>query len=359
MSLPYLVLYVYESNTKGDPHIPHTRVPKVTTHTYTEMSMLLRLLDADSLTAVLAHVSASDAFPTALACRAFCSILRARFPYGFRSGKIEAFAGSVARAQWALEHGCADEDKVVHWTPYHSRERLMARAGNWTVLEWALRTSWRQDCTDVAINALASEGHLDILKRFHALQRFPSDRLGVAMYYAAGGGHKQVLEWLRGLDKTRNPFQWHFTELTAAAQSGNVATLRWMKACDPRPSEEIVTSILWAAESGSVPMMEYAWEDTKLHLCGNDEEIFVEEWEASGYYADCFEIAASKGHMEVMQWLRAKGFRPMYDAFERAVDGAHWEVADWVVATIPLDVEELEGDREDPHVRAWLDARVA
>lgn len=60
--------------------------------------MLLRVLDTDSLTGVLAHVSATDAFPTALACRAFYSTLRARFPYCFRSGKIEAFAGSVARA---------------------------------------------------------------------------------------------------------------------------------------------------------------------------------------------------------------------------------------------------------------------
>lgn len=319
----------------------------------------LGLLDADALACVAAHLPATDAFPTALACRALRDALRARFPDGFRSCKTAAFAGSVARAQWALAHGVvASSRRAVHAPQpfrFDCAERHMARAGHWDVVAWALEAGvWSWDHDKGAIfDTLARHGHVDVLERFRERGDFCWSHSHSAMSEAASHGQREALEWLRDVCASRDshtgdrpPFEWRTHDMRCAVVGGHVDLVRWMQTVDRRAELDIYH----AARSGSLPMIEYAWEDLSRHRPGELTRMTTDPWRAGIF----LQRAAERGSLAAVQWLVAKGFTPDYHAVATAVACDNWEVAAWLAEAVGWDtVRAAAAAAGHEPVRAW------
>jgi hypothetical protein len=244
-------------------------------------------------------------------------------------------------------------------------ERHMARAGNWDVIEWALDTGvWSWEDNFAIFDTLAEHGHLSVLKRFRELGDFLERReLHSAIAAAASHGQRAVLEWLWDLAQyTPSDQCWPHCAGTGkrfvvfalnhycrAVSGGHVELVRWMKSVDPRPPHILVTNLYAAVSSGSLPMIEYSWEDMARHQPG---ELAAQM--ASRMARIYVERAAERGSLAAVQWLVAKGMAPGLSAVVSALQHGNQEVAEWLAATVGWEkvAEEAEAVGNES-VRAW------
>ena len=116
---------------------------------------------------------------------------------------------------------------------------------------------------------------------------------GAACAGAAGGGHIPVLEWLR-----KKGAKWDARACAEAAMHGHLDCLRWL--VDNKCPQDI-TTFYWGVryacmERGSMKVLKY--------LVGQDCPWCTSPWSGEdGDEDSVWPIAASKGSVELVQWL--------------------------------------------------------
>ena len=87
-----------------------------------------------------------------------------------------------------------------------------------------------------------------------------------------------------------------------------------------------MNSLLFASASkgGSLEIMEFLW-----NLPVNAE--YAIEMDDCFYNSECTQAAAMGGHLEVLKWLRSKGFPLDEETVTAAAKGGHLDVMQWAI----------------------------
>ena len=131
-------------------------------------------------------------------------------------------------------------------------------------------------------------------------------------YWAAKGGHLEVLKWVTDNGCPMNRHAWD-----TAVAGGHVAVLVWLmehfrsKQLEASIGYATRTTCVMAAENGQLAVLQWAREMD----C---------EWDAG----TCG-MAARGGHLAVLQWARANGCAWNSGTCIRAAQGGHLQVLQW------------------------------
>jgi len=167
-----------------------------------------------------------------------------------------------------------------------------AAQGAATLLKIILLTGLRDDQIDRVVKATKSG--LDVLKIVHQLIK---NETGLNMFMrrravvdaASGGGHLEVLQWLRAHSLAEGgPYPWNSDTCYRAARNGHIEVLQWMRNENP-PCPWDWRTCQGAAWGGHLEVLKWA----RANGC---------DWNAKTRRA-----AASKGYAEMLRWLRANG----------------------------------------------------
>jgi len=131
---------------------------------------------------------------------------------------------------------------------------------------------------------------------------------------AVAGGHLLALLWARVQGCV-------FDELTcvAAANGGQLETLRWLRALKPMPCRWDYRTCTAAAVCGFLEVLQ--WCHAQTPRCPWDEGACA--------------AAAQEGHLEVLQWLRAQRAPWDKDACVQAALGGRLEILQWLRSQTP------------------------
>ncbi|WZN63709.1 putative ankyrin repeat protein [Chloropicon roscoffensis] len=223
------------------------------------------------------------------------------------------FQGSVEISRWLVEEkGC----KLNGWTNFWA-----GMGGSVDVLEYMERKGLKFDmetCTGAATG-----GCLEALK---FLRSQDPPRTGYELDYqaAAGGGHLEVLKWLRRSEDP--PCPWSDQTCRDAAEGGHLEVLKWLRDQDPPcPWDEEVCA--GAAFKGHLDVLK--WARAQDPPCPWGESICT--------------YAAMGGYLEILKWLRAQDppcrWRRSYCRQHASIYG-HQHVVEWI------DQQEDESDAE-------------
>jgi hypothetical protein len=180
----------------------------------------------------------------------------------------------------------------------------------------------------------ARAGDVAALQALHAA----GWRLSEATCAAAGeGGHTPALQWLRSLEP---PCPWNAHTATEAAAGGHLDTLRWALQDGGCPAAPELC--LWAVDGGHADVLRWLVEEWRGHAW--DETVD----------AACCALAAGRGDLATLQYLRAHGC-PWDGQTLGAADGEeHADVAAWARVhgcpepdTASSDGEEGDEDEEE------------
>ena len=178
-----------------------------------------------------------------------------------------------------------------------------ARYGHLKVLQWARNEgcAWSlRTCTVAAVN-----GHLDVLK-WARTNGCPWDERTCTL--AARGGHLDVLKWARA-----NGCDWDAWTCAYAARGGHLDVLKWARAdgCDWD-----FWTCAFAARRGPLEVLKWAlangcpWDGLTCAHAALGGYLDVLKWaRANGCEwecMDCLSAATSRGHLEVVKWLRSQ-----------------------------------------------------
>jgi hypothetical protein len=133
---------------------------------------------------------------------------------------------------------------------------------------------------------------------------------------AAGGGHIDVLEWLRAQDP---PCPWDAKEYTLAARNGHVHVLHWLRAQQP-PVPWKANACAAAAKRGHLDALH--WLRSQEPPC---------PW--SG---DEMSVAARAGHVHVMEYLQDQGCAVNENTCRSALLGLQLGALQWLRSRDPL-----------------------
>ncbi|KAF1790334.1 Ankyrin repeat-containing domain [Phytophthora cactorum] len=165
-----------------------------------------------------------------------------------------------------------------------------------------------------AAAAAAARGDVQALKWL--VDMFPNCRVTVAVEEAAKHGQLQILQWL--LDKSRRQ------ELTVfwgrescfspeAARNGDLEMVRWL--CEVRGEWSPYAAVL-AASGGHLEVLE--WLRTNL-FSSSSSSISMDD-------------AASRGHLDVLQWLQNHSGYATQGAMNKAATTGELEILMWLFA---------------------------
>jgi len=284
---------------------------------------------------------------------------------------------------------------------------LAAQAGHLEVVKWMVE---QRECKGGweygTINAAAYGGHLEVLQWMKAQGHACDDAvIRDAALHSAFGGHERVLEWLHknGFPVTKHlvasAAAWggHFElakqlagdeqkglfplidpvrAAVAAAGSGNVAMLKWLRHLDPslelNEDSSLEERMLEAASMGGhVEMVKY------LHEIGYEDHVLVintaAQWGCLGVLQlfdqefadwDCFPFdnAVCAGHHQVVKWLWENNIDAPADLtldVYRAAERGHLKILKWLLkrdAAPSLSVRLFQNAavRSDLYLMQWL-----
>ena len=262
-------------------------VPKVGRHTLFKPSKPRRPKNA--------AMSEPKATMTGLCLRAVCE----RLP----SGAL----GKLAFVSKEFRNACEEEEmfraKKPRRIPLHTSVCLLTTEGE---VQWAVDRGCPVDAA--LAKSLAFGGSVPALKKAVEMGA-PTDNL---CFYAAKGGHLEVLKWLR-----ENGCPWDSCTCYSAAKGGHLEVLKWLRenGC-PWDSN----TCAHAAQGGHLEVLKWARQNG-CHWA---------EW-------TCL-LAAEGGHLEVLKWARQEGCPwhectcllaaalRRFDVLKWAIDnGAPWE----------------------------------
>lgn len=214
---------------------------------------------------------------------------------------------------------------------------LAAKYGYLTVLQWLVKNGFSWSVTTCA--SAAENNHLEVLRwlRQHPVSPEERDRCkpcpwdATTCEAAARGGHLYLLKWARkaGCD-------WNESACIAAARGGHLLVLQWLLGATPQQQKEKMYRCisrrtisdrnncplsgqvpLAAAEGGHLIILKWLVE-AKYRLnyyncsytAAEYGQLHILKWLSSyqireGRYwdTDICRVAASNGHLEVLQWL--------------------------------------------------------
>ncbi|RLN82465.1 hypothetical protein BBJ28_00026426 [Nothophytophthora sp. Chile5] len=173
---------------------------------------------------------------------------------------------------------------------------------DYSVARWSLRTA-------------AMRGSIHLLEFLAAstVRRISGLEFEAAMVAAVGNDDMAIVEWLHAF----NPrVRLSVRVLDRAAEVGSLAIAQWLMAQRPPLSlgcSRHATS--HAAKRGDLVMLNWL----QSHF-------------AVDYPTAALDLAASNGHLEVVQWLHAQNVKGTADAMSSAATSGHFEVVKWLHA---------------------------
>ncbi|GBF92792.1 hypothetical protein Rsub_05411 [Raphidocelis subcapitata] len=220
-------------------------------------------------------------------------------------------------ADWPADHGFAPYELEVE--EIHLLDYFAAGGGHLAVLQWLRAQQPPWPWSEWTCSEAAGGGHLAVLQWARAQQPpCPWDKLTCSD--AAGGGHLAVLQWARA---QQPPCPWDEDTCTTAAHGGHLAVLQWARAQEPPcPWNEWTCS--YAASGGHLGVLQW--------LRAQEPPCPWSEW-------TCHD-AAWNGHLAVLQWARAQEPPCPWDAeecFEEAKKYHRDAVAEWIRVQAALE----------------------
>jgi len=134
------------------------------------------------------------------------------------------------------------------------------------------------------------------------------------IFYAARGGHRDVLQWLRAQGRP-----WHMRTCDGAVASGDLDLLCWLRTCaEPAP---------WGPETFDTAVYYGCWDILKWLRA-----------EHCPWNVDACATAAQNNNFDVLQWLRQEGCPWDETTSSGAAYGGHFDLLKWVCSNgCPLD----------------------
>jgi len=238
---------------------------------------------------------------------------------------------------------------------------IVAGAGLFSLLQWG-RTEGLQ-WNELSLMAAARGGHLDMIKWMRA-EGCPWNERVTAK--AALGGHLEVLKWLRA-----NGCPLNVWVVNNAVQGGHMDVLEWVVGEEKMEPEQYTWSV--AAERGNIEMLEWL----RAHQCPNDYlaisaaaakgqltaiKWLVEHRLGGILNSRTLEMAAGYGHLGVVKWLRLQGGGRncvwMISMASRIAVNGHLEVLKYAIADgCPWDETVCSSAAEGGHLEVLQWAR--
>ncbi|QDZ23311.1 hypothetical protein HOP50_10g58490 [Chloropicon primus] len=163
---------------------------------------------------------------------------------------------------------------------------LAAFQGSKKVMEWlvsqGIPLGIKRWWSGAAATGAAGGGHIELLEWLR------SEGCGFdeeTCSYAARGGHLEVLKWLRSQDP---PCDWNEATCDGAAIYGHLDVLQWLRSQDP-PCPWDDETCKEAARGGHLEVLKWARSQ--------DPPCDWDKWTCT--------LAAKGGHLEVLQWARS------------------------------------------------------
>ena len=214
--------------------------------------------------------------------------------------------GKLAFVSKEFRNACEEEEmfraKKPRRIPLHTSVCLLTTEGE---VQWAVDRGCPVDAA--LAKSLALAGSVPALKKAVELGA-PTDNL---CFYAAKGGHLEVLKWLR-----ENGCPWDSCTCYSAAKGGHLEVLKWLRE-NGCPWDSNTCD--FAAKGGHLEVLKWA----RQNGCHWDE------WTCADIV--CGNFAAVGGNLEVLKWARQEGcpwdYRPcMFAAALRRFDVLKWAI---------------------------------
>ena len=162
-----------------------------------------------------------------------------------------------------------------------------AAVSNIEALVWLILQEPKCPCRGDIVELVADIGNLDALMKLRAASRLPLDWWDEDVCIAAArSGNLAMLQWLRGLDPA---VPWDSNLPEEAALRGDISMLRWARAQVP-PVRWTETTSVAAARQGNIPLLDW--------LFTQDPPCFVG--------SSAVDAAAEHGHLDVLRWLEPR-----------------------------------------------------
>lgn len=212
----------------------------------------------------------------------------------------------------------------------------------------------QQPVQTVAMDAAASNGHLDVLKYLHELQisiashARKRERNGelkakskpyctdTAMVCAAGHGHIEVVKWLHD----NQALVYSADAVDVAAVKGNLELVQWMLS---HGTEECTSLAMdGAARNGHMETVKWLHANTSggcttaaMDGAAGNGHLDVVQWlhkhRSEGCATKAMDAAARNGHLQVVKWLhRNRNEGCTTEAIDRAAQKGHFRVVQWL-----------------------------
>ncbi|RLN82098.1 hypothetical protein BBJ28_00025932 [Nothophytophthora sp. Chile5] len=200
------------------------------------------------------------------------------------------------------------------------------------------------------VEEAAKHGELRVLEwlwersRQHGLRVFWGAR---ELFFAGQHGHLEVAQWLHE-HTAPPPTHMFFVTLEEAARSGDMRMVRWL--CEVRGEWSPYAAVL-AASRGHLEVLK--WLRTNL-FSSNSSSISMDD-------------AAAGGHLEVLRWLQNHSGYATLGAMNKAAANGHIEVVQWLhehrregCTTDAVDLAASHGERsEGCSAKAFINATAA
>lgn len=222
----------------------------------------------------------------------------------------------------------SDKAEIVYWLRKHNHEygfRLkysmdqIAALGDLALLQWLHmhKHTYDIECSPIAIHQAALQGHLPALQWL--LKTYPTLLFGSAFKAAASGGHLKTMRWL----VTQYPNEVFQQPNHDAVINGHVHVVQWLveqfqwKTPVYRMSW-LNAALQYAASCGHFTLVKYFYGHVRQPLDLRTQN-------------DVLNAAAMAGHLEMVQWLCARGAdRYMLGTLDYAAQNGHLDVLKWV-----------------------------
>lgn len=179
----------------------------------------------------------------------------------------------------------------------------------------------------VCNHEIAFNGYLEILKR----TKLDEDNiyLNRIWYWAAFGGHMDILEWAR-----EQEYQFDCLVCTGAAEGGHLNILKWAREKNyPWDSQVCVR----AARNGHLDILKWArsngcpWNSQTCEKAAKYGRFEVLQWAKSNgcVLGDVRKYAANEGHLHILKYAKEQGMRIGNLTALRAARYGHLHVLKW------------------------------
>ncbi|KAL3656484.1 hypothetical protein V7S43_018631 [Phytophthora oleae] len=189
--------------------------------------------------------------------------------------------------------------------------------------------------------ASAARGDLRALKWLVDL--FPHCRVTIAVEEAAINGQLHVLEWL--LEKSRRQeltVFWGARELFFAGKHGHLHVAQWLhEHTAPPPTHMFFVTLEEAARNGELELVRWLcevrgeWSPYAAVLAASGGHLQVLEWLRTNLFSSSssaisMDDTAAGGHLDVLRWLQSHSGYATPGAMNKAAASGHLEVVKWL-----------------------------